>query len=260
MSYGRNKAETEVLQFRLRELNEVAMMSELLNGNQDDQILQVESRHREDLARMQRLALDQQLELDHLMEEIVSQERQQEFMENEHRRQIDGMVAKIEEMSRTRADCSVATDGEDEHIRVEVGEQVDRLRGEFTANLGEVLEHAQKHLNRVKGDAKSGLDPIAQSILAMEEKITSYEKSIGDMNEDILGGKAVLGVKMVRDQLRFDKFVRTTKEKLRIFKTGQPVWGIELRRAKAANQLLLNLQKAIEDVCPLKGGEGLAEA
>jgi hypothetical protein len=63
---------------------------------------------------------------------------------------------------------------------------------------------------------------------------------------------------MVRDQLRFDKFVRTTKEKLRVFKKGS-IWNIDMRRAKAANNVLSGLLKSVDDACPVKDGEGLLD-
>jgi hypothetical protein len=259
LSYGRNKAETELLQFRLRELNEIAMMKDLLNRGQDDQVLQAESRHRDEFGRLQRIAVDQQLELDRLMEEITTQEKEQEQTETEHRRRISGMIAKIEEMSKNRTECSAATDGEDEHIRGEVREQIDKLHAEFSANLGEVLDHAAKHLNRVKGEEKSGMDPVVDGVRDMEAKFTAYEKTIGSLNDSIQEGKGVLAVKMLRDQLRFDKYVRTTKEKLRVFKKGEPIWNIDGRQAKMANKLLSDLQKSIEDVCPEKDGDVLID-
>jgi uncharacterized coiled-coil protein SlyX len=252
MTYIRNKAETELMQFRLKELNEVAMMKELLIRGQEDQALQVESRHREELARLQRVATDQQLELDRIMEEIANQDRQQELREADHLKQLSDLRQKIDVTGRGHADCWEATEDEHMHIQREVAEEIDRLRKEFSGNLGIVVNHGAECIDRIRGELKDGLRPIEREILELEEKTSEFEKTIGDLNEGIAEGKSVLAVKIVRDQLRFDKFVRTTKEKLMVFKGGG-IWEINSKRAKAANQVLVDLQKSIDDMCPLRG-------
>jgi hypothetical protein len=258
MTYVRNKAETELLQFKLRELNEVAIMKEVLDRNQDDQVLQSEARHREEIGRMQRFAVDQQLELDRLMEELTNQEAQQELREKDHQKQLFEVRRLIQEMDKAGSECNENSEYEQEQLRSEVADEIDRLRQEFVANLTSVVDHEQKYMDRVKGDLKENLGKIGAESEALEQQTAEWEKAICEMNGQIDEAKAVMAVKMVRDQLRFDKFVRTTKEKLRIFKKGS-IWDIDMRRAKAANKLLSSLLKAVDEACPVKDGEGLLD-
>ena len=250
MSAMRNKAERELLQSAGRHKSEIAALGETMMKAQRSAAQKARSNHEVELADLERTAREQQEEIRRLIEETQREREECAEVEKARGAELAELKAQIKKMTSLAEKVTKEVAGQADQVKKEVCEQVGELKKELEGKLAESSGKNDEGLDRIRRDMRQPFEEEKRRADESEKLLEEMEKEKKDIEGDAIDARAVLLVKIVRDRMRFDKFLRNKTDKSKIFKAG--VWGVGPNQAKRADEVLSLLQKRVDDVCPIE--------
>lgn len=179
-----------------------------------------------------------------LQTKINNENRKFDETEAEFLRAIEKQKDSIEEM-RSMIDTRQKT------ISYQIKHQFGTLRTETSDQIGEIEYNDQ---NRIS-ETTEVLEKAANEVLQKSDDVSQRSSEVqAKVQSDCKWAKTVsstFGAKIVRDQLRFDHFLRNVSKRFQVFETDPKIWDIDANDAKQAEETLIKLETKINTACPL---------
>lgn len=251
MSSARNKNEAEAKQAEAQLEEDLQKMKESLTKqqekmadkmkhDQDEQLEQLDQEVEQMSAQIQALndgALQQQQRIDQNAQNHLSA-----FKDMKNR------LAKIEDLTTNR--------GPEEHtdkIDKEVSDQMNELKEELDTDIINLANDDARYCQLKQRELKRAIDAEQKRLKQLREEADKHVDDLNETNEDLTDLKATLASKIVRDRLRFDKFIRKVDNRLDLFKEEPGVWGLTPERVSQAEKFINEIEEKIDEFCPIRG-------
>ena len=253
LSATRNKADRERFQADVRHIDEMSTMKEVIQNAQETAVAKIKADHNEKIRQLLETAKRQEAEIADLETAINKDTQEFDKMAEEQEIELQEIESRINEM---KAYSDGLAQNENDIQRVlsnEVKEPIDVYHNQMNEKINNTNEKNNDELNKLE---RSIVDPVgnaSQRVSQLDQETDLMRQSIKEANENIIDIKTSIAVKIVRDNVRFDKFIRNAKERMNIFDSnnGEGVWGIKKDNALKANQQINELVKRIDEICPL---------
>lgn len=253
LSATRNKADKERFQADVRHIDEMSTMKEVIQNAQETAVSKILADHNEKIRQLLEIAKKQEAEIADLENSINNDTQEFDKMTEEQENELQEIESRINEM---KAYSDGLAQNEDDIQRVltnEVKEPIDAYHDQINEKINNANEKNTEELNRLERSITDPVDQASKKVSQLDREADLMKESLLNAKENINDIKTSIAVKIVRDNVRFDKFIRNAKERMNIFDmhNGEGVWGIKRDSAIKANQQINDLVKRIDEVCPL---------
>ncbi|OHT04370.1 hypothetical protein TRFO_28134 [Tritrichomonas foetus] len=254
LSATRNKADRERLQADSRHFDEVSTMREVIIKAQNTAVANMKAEHDEKMRQLLETAKRQQAEIEDLEDTITREKEEFREIEEQNQKQLDEFEDKINRMKEYSETLAQTEEDMIRILRKEVGDPIDAIHNEYNAQMNEVNDRNEEGLRAIQKSIEDPVRAASEEITDMEQQTSRMNSSLGRAAENLIDAKTSIAVKIVRDHMRYDKFMRVSKEnKLNLFnqKNGKGIWGVRQKDAIESNQQINELIKRIDELCPL---------
>lgn len=251
MSSARNKNEAETRQAEAQLNEDLEKMRESLTKQQEKMAEKMKHDQDEQLDQ-----LDQEVEqmsalIQKLNDGALQQRQKIEQNALAHENTFDDMqqrLARINDITTIREQ-----DDHTDRIDQEVAEQMNELNDELDTDVKNLSNEDARYCQAKQRELKRAIDAEQKKLKQLREEAENHANDLNDTNEDLTDLKATLASKIVRDRLRFDKFIRKVDNRLSLFIEEPGVWGIEPERASRAEKFIDDLEEKVDEFCPIRG-------
>lgn len=176
---------------------------------------------------------------------------------NSHKQRI--LTAERKQASRRQPIDAKALQDLQNSVRRELREMENSLEAQLNDHeknmqrfLVDAEEMAEKFFTEAAAKSSNEVNKVASKLnqIALDGK---------DIEQNVLAVKDLLGkvrssmcAKIVRDKIRFDKFLRKTTNKFRIFEKDPKIFNLTSNDVKASEEALIQMDRRIEAYCPLR--------
>ena len=253
LSATRNKADRERFQADVRHVDEMSTMKEVIQNAQETAVAKIRADHNEKIRQLLEIAKRQEAEIADLETTINNDTQEFERMREEQDNELHEIESRIDVM-KAYSDGMAQNENDIQRVLArEVKEPIDVYHNQINEKINNANEKNNEELKKLE---KSVLDPVnkaAAEVMQLDQKTDLMKQLLIEANENIADIKTSIAVKIVRDNVRFDKFIRNAKERMNLFDlhNGEGIWGIKKDAAIRANQQINELVKRIDELCPL---------
>ena len=254
LSSTRNKADRERLQADTRHFDEISTMREVIQKAQNTAVAKMKAEHDEKMRQLLEVAKKQLEEIEELEDTITREADEFKEKEQEHQERLKDVEDKISTMKDFAETLAQSEEEMMKVLKKEVSDVIDEYHNEFNAQMNEVSARNDEGLGNIQKAVEEPVKAASEDTTNLEDKSTELAKTLNRAENDLVESKTTLAVKIVRDHLRYVKYVRESKDKkLNLFnqKNGKGIWGVKADAAAKANQQINELIKRIDEVCPL---------
>ncbi|OHT11422.1 hypothetical protein TRFO_19156 [Tritrichomonas foetus] len=253
LSSSRNKAENELLLSDRRHHDEIETLRELLKKAQLAASTKMKKEHDQEAADLLEIVKKQQQTLDQLVQATDAQREEYRRLEDEHQQKLASLENTLRDLLDEAKDCAELLEKQQTQVERECQEQIPKLRAELMEQIDGVRDRNIENLDNIEKSITDVTDKEKEQAETLERDVTLMEEQLATAKVNMKDIKAAIAVKIVRDRLRFDKFLRDKDEQLKVFRTKGGVWGIKPKEAEAADKQISELQKRIDELCPIRG-------
>ena len=253
LSSSRNKAENELQLSDRRHHDEIETLRELLKKAQLAASTKMKKEHDQETADLLEIVKKQQQVIDQLVAQTQAQRQEYQRLEDEHQNKLASLEDTLRDLLDQAKDCAELLEKQQTQVERECQEQMPKLRAELMEQINGVRDRNIENLGNIEKTITNVTDKEHELADALDRSVSLSEESLSAAKHNMRDIKAAIAVKIVRDRLRFDKFLRDKNEQLKVFKTKGGVWGIKPKEAEAADKMISVLQKRIDELCPIRG-------
>ncbi|OHS99353.1 hypothetical protein TRFO_34207 [Tritrichomonas foetus] len=171
----------------------------------------------------------------------------------DHENAFAEMKARLEQIDKLTSQRNSKAAGQNDKIKTEVTQQMDELRAEMDVKVKNLANDDAKRCQSVQRDLKRAIDAEQQRLKQLRSKAEAIVDTLNATNEDLGDFKATLASKIVRDRLRFDKFIRKVDNRLDLFKEEPGVWGLGADSVAQAEKFINDIEEKVDECCPIRG-------
>lgn len=253
LSSSRNKAESELQLSDRRHHDEIETLRELLKKAQLAATNKMKKEHDQEISDLLEIMKQQQQTLDDLIETTNQQREEYSRLEEEHQEKLKTLEDTLKEILEEAKDCADMLENQENQVARECQEQMPTIKQELDEQLAEVRDRNIATLKNIEDTTNDVINKEKEQASQLEEDTAQIEQDLQIAKVDMKDIKAAIAVKIVRDRLRFDKFLRNKEDQLKVFRTKGGVWGIKPKEAEEADKKISELQKRIDELCPIRG-------
>jgi len=202
-------------------------------------------------------------EIEEIKDEIYRQQaiidKLSERIEN-HKNRVD----KAEEKQKTRRtpiDTRALQELQDD-VREELNIMQDEISKALNSHeetvqkiLEESSEKAERHFNETAANSSNQINQVQSELAKLLEKGKETQETVNAVNWQLGEARKSLCAKITRDKIRYDKFLRKTTNKFRIFDKEPRLFNLTATDVKKAEEFLIMIDKRIDSYCPLRQQE-----
>lgn len=255
LSSSRNKAETELQLSNRRHHDEIETLRELLKKAQLAATNKMKKDHDQEISDLLEIMKQQKQTLDDLVQETTQQREEYARLEEEHQEKLSELENTLNDLLEEAKDCAQMLENQEAQVARECQEQMPAIKEDLSQQLNEIRERNIDNLKNIEDTTNEVIDKEKTQATQLEEDTTQMEQDLQTAKDNMKDIKAAIAVKIVRDRLRFDKFLRekNKSDQLKVFRTKGGVWGIKPKEAEEADRKIAELQKRIDELCPIRG-------
>lgn len=202
--------------------------------------------------------------VDHLKQIIAEQKRQidsiREYREDQMKRHEEENELFNQQIKELRE--HMAKEKQELIRRSEAIQQLkDDVKEEIENDVHGVQDHIVRELKKeakvintrpdtLKNNIEEPLNNLKNNFDQAKKEIIEQDNNLNNIISDFRDKQTILAAKMVRDFMRFDKFVRRTAKRFKIF-SDMDIWGLEPDEVKNSEQNLVQIEKRLDKICPI---------
>jgi uncharacterized protein YjgD (DUF1641 family) len=211
----------------------------------------------------QKLQMSYKDEIDEIKDEIY---RQHSIIEKLHER-INAHKKRIQLAERKQISRREPIDEKIvEEMKNEVRRELDIMQEDITnaltkhdENIKKMLDHAseyaEKHFNEASTRSSNQLSNVQGELGKLINLGHETQEAIDAVNWQLGEARKSFCAKVARDKIRYDKFLRKTTNKFRIFDREPRLFNLTSTDVKKAEDFLIMVEKHIDEYCPLRQPE-----
>ena len=255
LSSARNKNDLELQQAEAQLNEDLNKMKEALSRQQEKLAEKMKHDQDEALAKMDDDVSEMGQKIQELKSGADAQRKRIERVHQDHEDAFDDMKRRLAHIDQLTSQRNNKAAGQNDKIKQEVTQQMDELRAEMDVKVKNLANEDAKRCNSVQRDLKRAIDTEQQRLKQLRTKAETIVDNLNAANEDLVDLKATLASKIVRDRLRFDKFIRKVDNRLDLFKNEPGVWGLEADRVAQAEKFINDIEDKVDECCPIRGNK-----
>lgn len=205
--------------------------------------------------------------VDHLKQIIAEQKRQidtiREYREDQMKRHEEENELFNRQIKELRE--QMAKEKKELIRRAEAIQQLkDDVKEEIESDAHGVKDHIVRELKKegkvintrpetLRNNCEEPLANLHNNFDEMKNTIDKLDDRVNKIIADLRDKQTILAAKMVRDFMRFDKFVRRTTKRFKLF-SDMDIWGLEPDEVKNSEQNLTQIERRLDKICPIRHG------
>jgi hypothetical protein len=135
-------------------------------------------------------------------------------------------------------------------IQEEVDRQVESLRADIGDKLGDVDADCEKEVKNLADETADAIGGLRNETDKMKEEQERLSAGYDEIQKGIREWRAVFAAKCVRDEFRFDHYIRELGKRFSLFDAEIQIWGLTGELVASGSEFVGDLEKQIDEVCP----------
>ena len=179
---------------------------------------------------------------------------------DEHKKRVE-LAEKKQGSRRTPLDAKALQEMQNE-VRQELNIMQDEISDALNAHeksMQKFLEHAsdiaEKHFNKASEQSANQINQVQGELSKLIARGKETQETINAVNWQLDEARKSFCAKVTRDKIRYDKFLRKTTNKFRIFDKEPRIFNLSASDVKKAEEFLIMIDKRIDSYCPLRQQE-----
>ena len=252
LSSARNKAERELAQNESKLLTDLDKLRDDLKKYQRQALAKLRADQDASIGKLRDTLRQQQSQITEMKEAVQAQKDEIERAAENHEREFADMADMLKAMDKITSRKSVQTEGQEKMIKAEVSDQIARLKRELEDKMSEVEEDDARRCADLHDELKGPIDEQEKRLHQFMARAEGIVKSLNSTNEELRDLKAALAAKIVKDRLRFDKFIRQTDNRFKVFEQSPGVWDLKPERVRESEKFIENIEARVDQLCPIR--------
>ena len=252
LSSARNKAERELAQNESKLLSDLDKLRDDLKKYQRQALAKLRADQDQSIGKLREALKQQQAQITEMKEAARAQKEEIERAAENHEREFADMDDMLKAMDKITSQKSVQTEGQEKMIKAEVSDQIARLKRELEIHMEEVEEEDAKRCSDLHDELKEPIDAQEKRLHEFMTRADGIVKSLNATNDELRDLKATLAAKIVKDRLRFDKFIRQTDNRFKVFEQSPGVWDLKPERVRESEKFIENIEARVDQLCPIR--------
>ena len=207
---------------------------------------ELETEYKDDIEEIKDEIFRQQAIIDKLRERI-----------DEHQRRV-ALAEKKQLSRRTPLDAKALQDMHNA-VRYELRQmenELDAALNDHEAKMQHYVVDAQnmaeKFFTEEMAKSKNEINQIQSQLNQLLDSGKDLQQDVDAVNWQLGEARKSLCAKIVRDKIRYDKFLRKTTNRFRIFDTEPRIFNLAPSDIKKAEEFIIMIDKRIDSYCPLR--------
>ena len=254
MSASRNKAARDLAVVEQRHQRELGDIKEQTRKRRAAGLKEVEDEYERQKQDLIDVIENQRRQIEDLKK---VRDAQRQRIEEENRRYDDEMEKLKKELQRQTEiveEKQAIVDERRRQIQDEIDTQVANLRRQFEEKRKQLEESDDERRSEVRQKVK----PYLEHLQEHRDKVSRHlsEDTSGRVsatNSELTEVKATIAAKLVRDQVKFDGFLRDLEKRFEVFddKNKKTLWGLNSDQVKQAEELVVRIEQSTSASCPI---------
>lgn len=203
--------------------------------------------------------------VDHLKQIIAEQKRQidsiREFREDQMKRHeeenelFNKQIKELrEQMAKEKQELirkSEAIQQLKDDVKDEIESDAHGVKDRIVKELKKEAKVINTRPETLKNNTEDPLDNLKNNFETIKKEVEQQSNELNNIISEFRDKQTLLAAKMVRDFMRFDKFVRRTTKRFKIF-SDMDVWGLDPDEVKNSEQNLIQFEKRVDKKYPIR--------
>ena len=251
VSATRNTSENERVKLVESIQNCIQNLQDDLRKQRHDDAKYLHEEHKQKVDHLKQIIAEQKIQIDTIREYREAQMKKHEEENNLFRQQTEELrdqMAKEKQELLARAEAFQQLKDD---VKEEIENDVHGVKDKIVKDLKKEGKTIRSRPEVLSSNAEEPIAALKNNFDEMKNKIDELDESLNDMIADFRDKQSTLAAKMVRDFMRFDKFVRRTTKRFKIF-SDMDIWGLEPDEVKNSEQNLMQIERRLDKLCPIR--------
>jgi len=196
----------------------------------------------------------QQQRIERLRQVAAQQQQMAEDADKRFCHQMTKLGHELEWQTGVVRDMEKVIEARKHEIREEIEARVTTLRTRFEDRIAVVEREdsarTELAVRALSADVARSRHGLADARDHVEGQL---ESRAGAARRELDEIKATIVAKVVRDQLRFDHFLRDVERRFSAFGGGEALWGLRADQVREAERLIARVEEGVARACPIAG-------
>lgn len=251
VSATRNTSENERVKLVESIQNCIQNLQDDLRKQRHDDAKYLHEEHKQKVDHLKQIIAEQKIQIDTIREYREAQMKKHEEENNLFRQQTEELrdqMAKEKQELLARAEAFQQLKDD---VKEEIENDVHGVKDKIVKDLKKEGKTIRSRPEALSSNAEEPIAALKNNFDEMKNKIDELDESLNNMIADFRDKQSTLAAKMVRDFMRFDKFVRRTTKRFKIF-SDMDIWGLEPDEVKNSEQNLMQIERRLDKLCPIR--------
>lgn len=252
-SSARNKSDRDIAQAKSDLEDRLNTLRENVKSEQEATFQKAKSEQDDNLSNL-RERLDVMAEQLKELEEKSEEQRKgvEEAAQNHDQKfaEMNGILNQMDQLIQKRNQEAA---GQSEHVAEEVSQQMDQLRDEMDTKVKQAKTADAERCAKLEIDSKDLIDKQQKRLKELKRTADELVDMLNDTNAHIYDLKAKLAAKIVRDRLRYDKFLRKTDNRFDLFNKSPGLWELKEKDVQLGEDFIGKIEEQVDKYCPIRG-------
>lgn len=253
LSSARNKAEKDLNAAKTELENKLNDIRDNVKDDQDETFRRVKSKQEGELNKLQEQLDEMAKSLEELEENAKAQRTTVEAAGQQHEKTFGELTTKLTTIDELIEKRNAESKGASEQVAQEVAQQMDQLREEMDGTVQKSKQEDAARVRKLETDAKEVIDGEQKRLKELKKSADDLVNMLNGTNNNLYDLKAKLAAKIVRDRLRYDKFIRKTDNRFELFTQEPGLWGLKEDAVQGAEQFIQEIEDQVDKFCPIRG-------
>lgn len=254
MSASRNKAARDLAIVEQRHQRELAEIKDSTRKKRAAGIKEVEEEYERQKQDLIELIEDQKRQIEELKKVREANKQRMEEEAEKYDQEIEKLKQELARQTAIVEEKQAVVDERKRQIQEEIDTQVAHLREEFEEKRKNLEEGDDEKRREVRQKVK----PYLEQFREHREQCSGHlaqevAGKVSATNNELTEIKATVAAKLVRDQVRFDGFLRQIERRFEVFDDTNKttLWGLNSDQVRKAEELVVRLEQNVSATCPI---------
>ena len=252
-SSARNRADRDLNAAKSELEGELNTLRDGVKKKQEESFQKMKDKQNETLSELRDRLNKMAEQLKDLQGQSEVQRQRVEQAAQNHDSQFTDMNSTLSHIDQLIQQRNAESASQSEHVAEEVSHQMDELSDEMNIKIKEVAQEDAERCNKLESDAKKLIDAQQKRLKQLKSTADEIVNMLNDTNDRLYDLKAKLASKIVRDRLRFDKFIRKTDNRFDLFNKEPGLWDLKESSVQSAEKFIEEIEEQVDKFCPIRG-------
>jgi hypothetical protein len=255
ISAARNKAEREL------ELQESEFHAELhslkasLKDDEDQEIAPVRAEVTDRIAQLRSDLARQQGQIHTLRASGAAERQKIDSAIEANSAAFADFAAQLERLDDHTKQQAAQAEEENRRISAAMAEQIQTISRSLDEKIAGINKQDADGRETAAARFRAEIDEQQARLRQLRQVNTQLAEDLSAAGKQMLELKSTLAAKIVRDRLRFDRFLRQTDCRFETFAQPDGLWDLTPENVRQAEQFILDIEAKLDQLCPIRGNQ-----